>query len=985
MINKINKAYLLLLAAVMTVFFGNFSSFAAVTAGNWELIDGNWKFYDESHNEVRGWINTENCSYYIDPDNGMMVTGWKNIEDKWYYFNSVPSNPKFGEMLRGWQYIDGEYYYLDSVSPKRLQRNGGNSGGSSHSTKGGSKSSDTKKIVPVQPDKKTENVNPETGKEDIKENLREKKMEQVIPDKAVEPETPKNENNNKPEEKVDTTKKENNDTVSESEKKNEKEQTGNDDTVVIRPDNSGELVDGEWYGTATWSRYSIQRGPNVVKVTIKDGKIEKVDSVVYTDDDKQAGSYEIKRDRILKMLEGLNSTKEIAKQLQNSTGEAYDAVSGATETAKGHISAVENALERSRKFKKEGKKSDIDYIEFVKRPDGVAKGKTLDLTHTVLRLHMSGETKDINFDEFVNYGIVADPANGTELPKEGEFRRVTFRQNAALIKLETDIQTEKKITKKYASHILVNYESGETKKIELSNDEYRYKIEAAGKIVGMSIFDGENKLTDGVYDSHISQWQFNLKNISHEGYNFWGFETYAVVVDSSKDSSDIASFEIISDNVKKNFYVGEVLNLDEIAIKAITKNGNNKTFTTFEVVRENKFSFSPDNKYIFTTADIGTKKISVSREIDGKTVTENFDVNVSDPHNDAPAKIEIYDKDKLVVAKNIGFEEFTNNSGYMRFFNTEIPKKYEGKWDKDTFTVKVYNASGNLLNINVKKRSALLNVELPDYMALHGSGGYIMFSFKYVDNEPKTETKTEPKTEPKTEAADILSENTPSAVELYDGSELLKKETITKEQFENSNAHYMIYNVMIPKKYENWTKSTFTVKVLNSKGGEIENTITKSDNTLGINLTKYKSPRYGKGYVGLRLKYKDSEKPVAEKPDVKKPDAEKPDTKKPDSEKTDDKTPEIVTKTVTASAPVDLYDYDARVKVVYNVKTGEIISVEDDETYSGSNQPFWRKAQKIFEKLVGRTKANVDGVDAISHATLSSDAIKEAVKKALSE
>lgn len=954
MINKLNKAYLLLLAVVMTVILGNFSSFAAVTAGNWELIEGNWKFYDESHNEVRGWINTENGSYYIDPENGMMVTGWKNIEGKWYYFNSVPSNPKFGEMLRGWQYIDGEYHYLDSVSPKRLQRNGGNSGGSSHSTNSGAKSSDTKNIKPVQPDKRTEDTKPEIGKENSKENSPEN-TEQVTPNKVVEPETPKNKDINKPEEKVDTTKKENSDTKSEPEKKTDNENTGSDDTVVIRPDNSGELVDGEWYGTATWSRYSIQRGPNVVKVTIKDGKIEKVDSVVYTDDDKQAGSYEIKRDRILKMLEGLNSTKEIAKQLQNSTGEAYDAVSGATETAKGHVSAVENALERSRKFKKDGKKSDIDYIEFVKRPDGVAKGKTLDLTNTVLRLHMSGDTKDIGFDDFVNYGIVTDPANGTELPKQGEFRRVTFRQNAALIKLETDIQTEKKITKKYASHILVNYESGETKKIELSNDEYRYKIEAAGKITGMSIFDGENKLTDGEYDSHISQWQFNLKNISHEGYDFWGFETYAVIVDSSHDSSDIASFEIISDNVKKNFYVGDVLNLDEIAIKAVTKNGNNKTFTTFEVVRENKFSFSPDNKYIFTTADIGTKKISVSREIDGKTVTESFDVNVSDPHNDAPAKVEIYDKDKLVVTKNISFEEFTNNSGYMSFFNTEIPKKYEGKWNKDTFTVKVYNASGNLLNINVKKRTAILNVELPDYMALHGSGGYIMFSFKYVDNESKTDSKPEPKTdskpEPKTEVGDIVSENTPSTVELYDGSELLKKETITREQFENSNAHYVIYNVTIPKKYENWTKSTFNVKVLNSKGGEIENTITKSDNTLGINLTKYKSPRYGKGYVGLRLKYKD----------------------------------EIVTKTVTASVPVAGFDYDARVKVVYNAKTGQIISVEDDETYSGSNQLFWRIAQKIFEKLVGKKKSEVDGVNAISTATVSSNAIKAAVKKALSE
>ena len=940
--NKIIKAYLLLCAIVMMVFFSKFSSFAAVTTGNWELIEGNWKFYDESHNEVRGWVNTESGLYYIDPDKGIMITGWKNIEGKWYYFNSVPSNPNFGEMLRGWQYIDGEYYYLDSVSPKRLQRNGGNSAGSSHSTK----SSDTKNIKPVQPDKKTENVNTEIGKKENKENLPEN-TEQVKPDKIIEPETPKKEDNNKPEEKVDTTKNENNEVKSEPEKKADKENTGNDDTVVIRPDNSSELVDGEWYGTATWSRYSIQRGPNVVKVTIKDGKIEKVDSVVYTDDDKQAGSYEIKRDRILKMLEGLNSTKEIAKQLQNSTGEAYDAVSGATETAKGHVSAVENALERSRKFKKEGKKSDIDYIEFVKRPDGVAKGKTLDLTNTVLRLHMSGEAKDINFDEFVNYGIVADPANGTELPKEGEFRRVTFRQNAALIKLETDIQTEKKITKKYASHILINYESGETKKIELNNDEYRYKIEAAGKIIGMSIFDGENKLTEGVYDSHISQWQFNLKNISHDGYNFWGFETYAVIVDSSHDTSDIASFEIISDNVKKSFYVGDVLNLDEIAIKAVTKNGNNKTFTTFEVVRENKFSFSPDNKYIFTTADIGTKKISVSREIDGKTVTENFDVNVSDPHNDTPAKVEIYDKDKLVVTKNISFEEFKNNQGYMRFFNTEIPKKYENKWDKDTFTVKVYNASGNLLNINVKKRTAILNVELPDYMALHGSGGYIMFSFKYVDNESKTESKPEPETE----VVDVLSENTPSTVELYGGSELLKKETITKEQFENSNAHYMIYNVVIPKKYENWTIDTFKVKVLNSKGGEIENKLTKSDNILGINLTKYKSPRYGKGYIGLRFRYQD----------------------------------EIVTKTVTASAPVDLYNYDARVKVVYNVKIGQIISVEDDNTYPGSNQLFWKTVQGIFKKFTGKTKAEVDGVDTISTATVSSNAIKAAVKKALSE
>ena len=71
--------------------------------------------------------------------------------------------------------------------------------------------------------------------------------------------------------------------------------------------------------------------------------------------------------------------------------------------------------------------------------------------------------------------------------------------------------------------------------------------------------------------------------------------------------------------------------------------------------------------------------------------------------------------------------------------------------------------------------------------------------------------------------------------------------------------------------------------------------------------------------------------------------------------------------------------------MVYNAKTGQIISVEDDETYSGSNQLFWRIAQKIFEKLVGKKKSEVDGVNAISTATVSSNAIKAAVKKALSE
>ena len=47
------------------------------------------------------------------------------------------------------------------------------------------------------------------------------------------------------------------------------------------------------------------------------------------------------------------------------------------------------------------------------------------------------------------------------------------------------------------------------------------------------------------------------------------------------------------------------------------------------------------------------------------------------------------------------------------------------------------------------------------------------------------------------------------------------------------------------------------------------------------------------------------------------------------------------------------------------------------------NQSFWQSALAMFEKFVGKTAADIDSIDAVSGATLSSNAIKEAVKNAL--
>ncbi len=60
-----------------------------------------------------GWKNLQHNSqnyswYYFDPSNGRMVTGWKQINSNWYYFDSN------GARQTGWKQINGNWYYFDS-------------------------------------------------------------------------------------------------------------------------------------------------------------------------------------------------------------------------------------------------------------------------------------------------------------------------------------------------------------------------------------------------------------------------------------------------------------------------------------------------------------------------------------------------------------------------------------------------------------------------------------------------------------------------------------------------------------------------------------------------------------------------------------------------------------------------------------------------------------------------------------------------------
>lgn len=87
-------------------------------------------------------------------------------------------------------------------------------------------------------------------------------------------------------------------------------------------------------------------------------------------------------------------------------------------------------------------------------------------------------------------------------------------------------------------------------------------------------------------------------------------------------------------------------------------------------------------------------------------------------------------------------------------------------------------------------------------------------------------------------------------------------------------------------------------------------------------------------------------------------------------------------KTANGEATVS-FGYTAKVTVTFD-SDGKVVSVVDNGTEPSFNRDYWNIALGHFDRFVGVTKDTVDSVDATSGATVSMNAVKEAVKNALS-
>ena len=688
---KGNKKYLFFALGAAFAFASVKPVNAAQVKGTWELKDGTWKYYDASHNMYKGWVETKDGWYYLDKNTGAMLTKWQNIdgslyyfdtkgdgiegrmhtgwykspEGNWYFFNNDATSNKVGIVRQGWQWIDGYCYYFETGKKDagKMYSNGTTPDGYKLNADG--RWADDNGVAKYEAGRGYNTKATITAKKNV----------------ATRPSGGGNGGGGSwshgaytPEEKTNT------------------------------------LADGIWYGTGAKDMYGLTRGTEVVKLTVEGGKIKSAENVIYRNDPEYT-----RGEKILKHIAGLTDVDEIIKNVDKSLVR-YDGISGATETAKGQLSAAKNAVDRSRKFANDKKEQNIEYMQFKTRPNSNVSAGNLDLTATVITVKEKGKNAvDVPFSEFHKYGIVAVPANGTLLSETGKEHIVHFKNEDNLLDIYTKVFVKKEAVVRQPSKIVVTYADDTTKDIDINKDDFRYKLKAEKGVKSVAIYDKDTKLSDGVYDVNRNEWILSLRKVElGAGYTSWRFDDYVLTIDAGEDTSDIASFELDTKFVKTSYNVGERFDMDKMIISYVTEKGSRKKYDDWAAAVKANFTASMDGKaiekgYEFKVEEAGEKTITVSKQVGDKTISQTFKIKVIDTNDRTPVEAKIFSNGEEIGRVDISKID-TDNGAATKYL--ELEEKYKAL--KPKFEIKVYNSANVEIKSSIKaNRGPIISVLVP--------------------------------------------------------------------------------------------------------------------------------------------------------------------------------------------------------------------------------------------------------------------------------
>ncbi|MFR3256139.1 MAG: hypothetical protein ACLTRS_02235 [Lachnospiraceae bacterium] len=78
----------------------------------WQVIDGNWYYFNSKSETVDGWNIINGTKYYFGKTNHFMYTGYKVISGDLYYFNASGACQGLDNAFTGWHQQDGDWYYI---------------------------------------------------------------------------------------------------------------------------------------------------------------------------------------------------------------------------------------------------------------------------------------------------------------------------------------------------------------------------------------------------------------------------------------------------------------------------------------------------------------------------------------------------------------------------------------------------------------------------------------------------------------------------------------------------------------------------------------------------------------------------------------------------------------------------------------------------------------------------------------------------------
>ena len=847
----------------------------ASTAGQWFNRSGKWYYGKDEENLRKEWIVSEGDWFYLQKDSGELQSGWLSLNGKKYFLNTL-HNGQFGKLLTGWQWIDGYCYFFEAEDPKTLgelkvsgltkdgytvDENGRylsngkvvyEAGKGLPGTESGQSVAGVSRTLPSVSGDSSYRSRSRRSASTGSESTTGSTVSPTLPSKESQSEAKKN--NEKPQ---------NIEKSSGSQMEKPKEETKpeqpKEETKPEQPkteEKKSSLIDGVYFGIAKEGIHFQEKGANIVKVRIENGKIASAESVVFTDD-TQPDFFAKYRDQLLERVKGLDSVDEVKKSVNGKSGKYYDGLAGATRTLRSHTSALENALNQAKK--QEGREAfPFSYMEFASRPNPSQSGKTLDLSDTRLKLHFpNGETKVVSPEEFAQYGISTSPAQSSPIKEGTKEILVHFLQKDMDIDLVSAIVPRAEIRKKYPTEIHVHYANGDSYTISLDKENFRYTIPAKGKIDHMHLMDGDKEVARSVYDAAANQWSFSLKNVPHEGFSSWGYELYTVKVDTSKDNSPIASFKLDSHLAKKEYHVGDALKIDDLIVEAVTEQGNNKLYQNWEMAKAAGFSSTPENNTSLNT--VGENTITIHYRKGDVDLSQSFTVNVKDLANQVPAKVEIRTKaGELVKRYSFTQEEWEQSSGGIKRFKQSIPKKFQEAWNTKEFMAKAYNKDGEELTTESTRRGIMFRIEFPNYSSGSFVGtGIFSLSFQFDENAPvekeenetpkpetpkpdtpKPDTKPEnpkeetPKKDEKTSSSTIEKPTPsdteandallPAHVEVYWHGEKVVDNNYNLDEVKKHRGQLIFKGIKVPAKMKGHNKrEDFTVVIKNSKGEDL--------------------------------------------------------------------------------------------------------------------------------------------------------------------